>query len=130
MSEIKAVVLTQEQKALVNLCFAGKIFFFTGNAGTGKTKALQHIFSKLEGTYGREQIGRTATTGLAATALGGQTVHPWAGIGIGRGSRYQLLQRVRADKEAVTHPYCVKMVDGRFSHVAFHSTIDLSCRPI
>ncbi len=100
MSEIKAV-LTEEQKALVDLCFAEKSIFFTGNAGTGKTKTLQQIASKLEAKYGREQIGRTATTGLAATTLGGQTIHSWAGIGIGRSSRYQLLQRVRADKEAV-----------------------------
>lgn len=52
----------------------------TGAAGSGKTYVLNKFIqaAKREG----RQVAITATTGLAATHLGGATVHSWSGMGI------------------------------------------------
>lgn len=53
----------------------------TGPAGAGKTYVLNQ-FIKLA-KYDGKHVSVTATTGLAATHLGGTTIHSWAGIGVG-----------------------------------------------
>lgn len=52
----------------------------TGPAGAGKTFVLNQ-FIKLAKHKGKH-VSVTATTGLAATHLGGSTIHSWAGIGV------------------------------------------------
>ena len=52
----------------------------TGPAGAGKTFVLNQ-FIKLAKADGK-RVSVTATTGLAATHLGGTTIHSWAGIGV------------------------------------------------
>lgn len=52
----------------------------TGPAGAGKTYVLNQ-FIKLAKSEGKH-VSVTATTGLAATHLGGTTIHSWAGIGV------------------------------------------------
>lgn len=63
--------------------------FFTGAAGTGKSLLLQHIVQDLQDKLYREAvddrkpakiIGVTATTGLAATRIGGMTVQAFLGF--------------------------------------------------
>ena len=53
--------------------------FFTGCAGTGKSLLLKHILRALP----RDSTFVTASTGLAACALGGTTINSFAGIGRG-----------------------------------------------
>ncbi len=58
----------------------GKNAFITGPAGSGKTHLVNSYIK-----YLREHdidIGITASTGIAATHMGGMTIHSWAGIGI------------------------------------------------
>jgi len=53
-----------------------------GEGGTGKTvllNAITHTFDYLEALT---LLAKTATTGVAASLVGGQTVHSWAGIPI------------------------------------------------
>ncbi len=54
--------------------------FLTGPAGSGKTHVL-NTFVKDARKDGKS-VAVTASTGLAATHLGGATIHSWAGIGI------------------------------------------------
>lgn len=70
--------LNADQQAAVAEIEAGTSVFLTGDAGTGKTFTLNHY---LEG--GRKRVAVTASTGIAATHLGGVTVHSWSGFGIG-----------------------------------------------
>jgi hypothetical protein len=70
--------MTQEQ-ALDILKFGHNVFL-TGPAGSGKTHVLNEYI-----TYLRERninVAVTASTGIAATHIGGQTIHSWSGIGI------------------------------------------------
>ncbi|MFZ1258729.1 MAG: PIF1 family ATP-dependent DNA helicase [Candidatus Saccharimonas sp.] len=68
------------QGLALEILLAGESALLTGPAGTGKTFLLNQFIrlSKHEG----KQVSVTATTGLAATHLGGSTIHAWAGIGV------------------------------------------------
>ncbi len=59
---------------------AGHSIFLTGPAGSGKTYVLNEFIREAR-TQGKS-VAVTASTGLAATHLGGNTIHSWAGIGI------------------------------------------------
>jgi hypothetical protein len=59
---------------------AGQNVFLTGSAGAGKTYLLNQYIA-----YLRERgitTAVTASTGIAATHIGGQTIHSWSGLGI------------------------------------------------
>jgi len=59
---------------------SGANVLLTGAAGTGKTYTLNQ-FIKRARRKGKA-VAVTATTGLAATHLGGNTIHAWSGIGV------------------------------------------------
>lgn len=64
-----------------------KNIFFTGSAGTGKTVVLKYAIQLLRQKQGYEgKVAVTASTGRAAFAIGGSTVHSFAGIGLGTDS--------------------------------------------
>ena len=58
----------------------GKNVFLTGSAGAGKTYVLNAFISYLH-EHGMD-VAITASTGIAATHMGGTTIHAWSGIGI------------------------------------------------
>lgn len=68
------------QSLALEIMLSGESVLLTGPAGTGKTYVLNQ-FIKLAKHEGRH-VSVTATTGLAATHLGGTTIHSWAGIGV------------------------------------------------
>lgn len=68
-----------QSKALAILK-SGRNVFLTGSAGAGKTYVLNQYINYLK----EHKIGVavTASTGIAATHMNGQTIHSWSGIGI------------------------------------------------
>lgn len=58
----------------------GKNVFLTGPAGSGKTFVLNRYIRWLRSCGIEPAV--TASTGIAATHLGGLTIHSWSGIGI------------------------------------------------
>lgn len=70
--------MTQERA--IEYARLGRNIFLTGPAGSGKTFVLNQIIAeaKKEG----KKVAITASTGIAATHLGGTTIHSWSGIGI------------------------------------------------
>ena len=90
--EIEFNDLNDEQKEAANYILQGNNIFLTGSAGTGKTFLLRYIIQELEKKY--DSIGSiaiTAPTGIAAINIGGQTIHSFAGIGIGKIIFYLLI---------------------------------------
>lgn len=69
-----------DQKLVLEILLSGESALLTGPAGSGKTYVLNQFIrlAKHEGKH----VSVTATTGLAATHLGGTTIHAWSGIGI------------------------------------------------
>jgi len=68
------------QGLALEIMLAGESVLLTGPAGSGKTYVLNQFikFAKHDGKH----VSVTATTGLAATHLGGTTIHSWSGIGV------------------------------------------------
>lgn len=54
--------------------------FLTGAAGSGKTYVLNQFIALAK--HQGKHVSVTATTGLAASHLGGTTIHSWSGIGV------------------------------------------------
>ncbi len=89
--------LHEDQRRLFDQVINGRAnLFFTGSAGTGKSVLLRAIIAEYKRKYGKEKIYVTATTGLAATQIGGSTLHSFAGIGLGKEPVEELIQRVQS----------------------------------
>jgi ATP-dependent exoDNAse (exonuclease V) alpha subunit len=68
------------QKEALDILKTGRSVFLTGAAGSGKTYVLREYIKYLQDL--NANIGITASTGIAATHMGGMTIHSWSGIGI------------------------------------------------
>ena len=68
------------QTLALALLDAGHSIFLTGPAGSGKTYVLNQFIKNARADG--KVVAVTASTGLAATHLGGNTIHSWSGIGI------------------------------------------------
>jgi predicted ATPase len=68
------------QQEALDILKMGHSVFLTGEAGAGKTHVLNQYIDWLR-DHGIEPAV-TASTGIAATHLGGGTIHSWSGIGI------------------------------------------------
>lgn len=68
------------QEQALHLMLQGRSVFLTGPAGSGKTYVLNQVIRMLK-KQGKE-VAVTASTGIAATHLGGTTIHSWSGLGI------------------------------------------------
>ncbi|MEA2370344.1 MAG: ATP-dependent helicase [Solirubrobacteraceae bacterium] len=101
----------------------GRSALLTGAAGSGKTYVLER-FIRAARRSGR-RVAVTATTGLAATHLGGVTIHAWSGIGVAetlpRGHAGTLSKQRQAniestdilviDEVSMLHDFRLDMVD-------------------
>lgn len=77
------------QSEALEILQSGENVFLTGPAGSGKTFVLNKFVRYLKDN--KIRVGVTASTGIAATHLGGLTIHSWAGIGIKESlSRYEI----------------------------------------
>lgn len=72
-------LLSEEQKQVIYAIEDGDSVFVSGSAGTGKSYLLQY----LKANYLGAGLHITASTGIAAVNVGGQTLHSWAAIGLG-----------------------------------------------
>ncbi len=59
---------------------AGESVFLTGPPGAGKTYVLNEFIRRAQRKG--ETVAVTASTGIAATHIGGTTIHSWSGLGI------------------------------------------------
>lgn len=69
-----------KQEKVLEILRSGHNVFLTGPAGSGKTFLLNKYIQELK--EDRVDVAITASTGIAATHIGGRTIHSWSGIGI------------------------------------------------
>jgi len=68
------------QKEALDILKMGQHVYLTGEAGAGKTHVLNQYIAWLREHDIEPAV--TASTGIAATHLGGGTIHSWSGIGV------------------------------------------------
>ena len=68
------------QQEALDILKVGHNAYLTGPAGSGKTYLLNQFISYLRSN--NIPVGITASTGIAATHMGGTTIHSWSGMGI------------------------------------------------
>lgn len=68
------------QKQALAVMMNGTNTFLTGAPGAGKTYVLNRFVARAE--RAGKRVAVTASTGIAASHLGGTTIHSWSGLGI------------------------------------------------
>lgn len=94
------------QNEALKILKTGTNVFLTGEPGSGKTHTVNHYVGWLRDHEIPMSI--TASTGIAATHIGGSTIHSWSGIGIKNQltphdlneikNRNQVVQRIKNTK--------------------------------
>ena len=107
----------------LEVMLSGESVLLTGPAGAGKTFVLNQFIRMAKGEG--KHVSVTATTGLAATHLGGTTIHSWSGIGISdelnhgfadnmSKSRREIIEKTDVliiDEVSMLHDFRLDMVD-------------------
>lgn len=112
-----------DQGLALEIMLSGESVLLTGPAGAGKTFVLNQFIrlAKAEGKH----VSVTATTGLAATHLGGTTIHSWSGMGVADAlpqgfaehiakGRREIIEKTDVliiDEISMLHDYRLDMVD-------------------
>ncbi len=122
-------IVTQE--AALNILKTGANVFLTGEPGSGKTHTVNEYIRYLREHDINPSI--TASTGIAATHVGGMTIHSWSGIGIKKElserdldeleSRESLVKRLSSAKVLIIDE--ISMLDGKLLGL-----VDLVCRTL
>jgi hypothetical protein len=86
-----------DQKSAISILKSGQNVYLTGSAGTGKTYLINEYIEYLR--LREVPVAVTASTGIAATHIGGQTIHSWSGIGIKESVATQDLERIAKNKQ-------------------------------
>ena len=68
-----------DQFQALQILTAGRSAVISGPPGSGKTHLLKQFIDLVQA---KKKLALTASTGLAATHIGGMTIHSWSGIGI------------------------------------------------
>jgi ATP-dependent DNA helicase PIF1 len=78
--EKKLGPLIGKQQDAFHTFLSGKSFCLTGPGGTGKSYIIKHIQEHCKSN--NIPCAITAMTGVAASLIGGQTLHKWSGLGL------------------------------------------------
>ncbi len=68
-----------QQATALTILKTGANVFLTGEPGAGKTYVVNEYIAWLEACG--ITVAVTASTGIAATHIGGMTIHSWSGLG-------------------------------------------------
>lgn len=98
MTAVTKEMLSPEQQTVSKAVIdEGKSVFFTGSAGTGKSVLMRSIIAQFRHKFRKDadRLAITASTGLAACVIEGQTLHSWAGIGLGKEPVPELVKKIK-----------------------------------
>lgn len=122
---------TMTQETTLSILKTGANVFLTGEPGAGKTYVINKYIAWLEAAG--LNVAVTASTGIAATHIGGMTIHSWSGVGARDTlTRYDLDQITtkeklskRIKKTNVLIIDEISMLDGKMLDM-----VDIICRTI
>jgi ATP-dependent exoDNAse (exonuclease V) alpha subunit len=91
--------LSDEQLEFVRMAITGENIFLTSSAGFGKSFCISEAVQQLRKRFDTNpdlpsRIAITASTGKAASLIGGRTIHSYLGIGLAKQSADELYDRL------------------------------------
>ena len=98
-----------DQELALAILLSGKSALLTGAAGTGKTYLLNNFITQARAMG--KKVSVTATTGLAATHLGGNTIHSWSGIGVADELVNNFVERISKTRRDVINKTNILIID-------------------
>ncbi len=112
-----------DQEQALEILKSGRSVLLTGKAGSGKTYVLNQFIDWARKE--KKKIAITATTGIAATHLGGETIHRWSKIGIAENLKPDFFKKLRSgdrkrmietdiliiDEISMLHAYQFNLID-------------------
>ena len=118
-----------DQELALGILLSGKSALLTGAAGTGKTHLLNTFI--IQARAMGKKVSVTATTGLAATHLGGNTIHSWSGIGVSDELADNFIERISKTRREVISKTNVLIIDEiSMLHDFRLDMIDEVCRAV
>ena len=121
--------MTQNQA--LSILKTGVNVFLTGEPGSGKTYTINRYVAYLRERGIEPAI--TASTGIAATHIGGTTIHSWSGIGIKTALDKRDLDKIASNKRVVARLNNTKvLIVDEISMLTpeTFSTVDIVCKKI
>ncbi len=119
------------QQEALSILKTGANVFLTGEPGSGKTHTINTYVSWLRDHGVEPSI--TASTGIAATHIGGLTIHSWSGIGIKRTLSPYDLDQIASNKrvsERIRHSYILIIDEISMLSAETLSMVDAVCREV
>lgn len=108
---------------------AGANVFLTGAPGAGKTYVLNQ-FVKQARQRGAS-VAITASTGIAATHLNGQTIHSWSGVGVAQVMTDTLLKQIKTRRGKRIRATDILVIDEiSMMHAWLFDMVDQACRAV
>ena len=115
-----------EALAILN---AGANVFLTGAPGAGKTYVLNQFIA--EARRNGASVSVTASTGIAATHINGQTVHSWSGVGVATALTAALLKQIKTRRKRRIQATDILVIDEvSMMHAWLFDMVDRVCREI
>jgi len=122
--------LTLEQKEARDAVLDGQNVFITGAAGVGKSHLTNILIQELRKKHGTDKVYVTASTGIAATHIGGTTLHSFAGIGIDFSDMNQVMKKAWKNKGNWTNACALVIDEISMVSPAFFTALDLVGRRV
>ena len=108
---------------------AGANVFLTGAPGAGNTYVLNQ-FVKQARQRGAS-VAVTASTGIAATHLNGQTIHSWSGVGVAQVMTDTLLKQIKTRRGKRIRATDILVIDEiSMMHAWLFDMVDQACRAV
>lgn len=118
-----------KQQEALSILKSGSSAFVTGAPGSGKTYLINEFvaWARSKGL----SVAVTASTGIAATHINGQTIHSWAGVGIAHAPTRRLLRNVVSRRGSRIRATDVLVIDEvSMLSASFIDLIDVVCRRV
>jgi ATP-dependent DNA helicase PIF1 len=119
------------QTTALQILKTGRNVFLTGEPGSGKTYVLNEYIQYLRSHGISPAI--TASTGIAATHIGGMTIHSWSGIGIYESLQDSDIRRIAAKPKILKRiEKCEVLIIDEVSMLSAKTLdmVDLVCKKI
>lgn len=128
---VQTVQLTPDQQKVLQLALDGVSLFIAGHAGTGKSFLLLHLIKAFE-TKGL-CLAVTATTGMAALRLNGNTFHSTFGVPVLSDNEKDALELSSAphlwyDPESLSSLDVIIIDEISLLHAGYIEALDLAAR--